>query len=360
MSHYEERLENDLANIREVLVELADDVTVALQNAIRSLLAGDDETAHLTALGDHSINRRSRKLDWLCHAFISRHLPSAHHLRLMSSTIRVNVALERIGDYAVTICRESLQLTEPPKPKIAEQLQTVAQQVESLLDNTIKAFVEDNADGARALMAIPQQLETAMDGVYDKLIDSKKRSPREIVALFVVFSLLKRVADQAKNVCDQTLFAVSGEAKPTTTYRIAFVDETNSYQSQIAAAIASKRYPESGHYSSAGLRPAKEPDSNLQAFLESHGIDTDSTTTQDVEALQQDLRSYDVLISLDKNPRKYFPSIPFHTAALRWQVRDTANYEDDAAWQQEYEETYRSLAEKIDELMLMLVGDDAE
>ena len=57
----------------------------------------DNELAYLTVLGDNPINRNSRKLDSLCHAFIARHLPSAGHLRLMSSIVRVNVALERIG-----------------------------------------------------------------------------------------------------------------------------------------------------------------------------------------------------------------------------------------------------------------------
>ena len=40
----------------------------------------------------------------MCHSFVARHLPSAGHLRFVSSVLRLNVALERIGDYAVAIC----------------------------------------------------------------------------------------------------------------------------------------------------------------------------------------------------------------------------------------------------------------
>ena len=46
-----------------------------------------------------------------------------------------------------------------------------------------------------------------------------------MMAIFVVFNLFKRVADQAKNICDQTVFAVRGIAKMPKVYRILFLDQ---------------------------------------------------------------------------------------------------------------------------------------
>ena len=167
---------------------------------------------------------------------------------------------------------EALQLSDPPPPNTAQQINALTHQVESLLDDAVKAFIEGNADSARALMSIPQQVEHAMDGIYDSLIESdKKRTRREMVAEFVVFGLLKRVADQAKNICDQTVFAITGEIKPTKVFSILFLDETNSYQSQMAEAIARKRYSDSGTYASAGRKPADQVDPLLAEFLEELG-----------------------------------------------------------------------------------------
>lgn len=360
MSHYEERLEADLDKIRQKLGALADDVGIALQNAMRALLQNDDEIAHETVLGDHPINRNSRALDQLCHAFIARHLPSAMHLRLISSIIRVNVALERIGDYSVTIAREALQMEDVPSSRVAQQFNSIAHQAGSLLHDAIQAFVDSNADSARTLMSIPEQIEHDMDSVYDNLIDSgKKRARREMVAQFVVFNLLKRVTDQAKNICDQTVFTVTGEIKPVRTFNILFVDETNSYLSQMAEAIARKRYPESGQYSSAGLEPAGEADPAMLGFLDDRGVDTSEIHNQDLNALQLDLRLFDIIVSLDKNARKYFPEIPFHTATLRWKSAELGVKPNDEAESADYEAAYRALTAKIDELMQLLVGDNA-
>ena len=111
MSHFEERMEADLQIIRGRLWKIGEDVDAALHNAKKVMILRDSELAYQTVLGDYPINRESRECDRLCHTFIARHLPGAGPLREMAATARVNVALERIGDYAVTISREALQLT---------------------------------------------------------------------------------------------------------------------------------------------------------------------------------------------------------------------------------------------------------
>ena len=113
MSHLEERMEKDLNYIRNWLWKIGDSVEAALRSAKTTLILKDSKLANEVVLGDHPINRDSRQCDRLCHTFIARYLPGAGALREMASTIRVNVILERIGDYAVTICREALQLDTP-------------------------------------------------------------------------------------------------------------------------------------------------------------------------------------------------------------------------------------------------------
>ena len=55
----------------------------------RALLTLDRDLAYATVLGDKPINREIRELDRLCHAFVARHLPSAGHLRFVSSVLRL-------------------------------------------------------------------------------------------------------------------------------------------------------------------------------------------------------------------------------------------------------------------------------
>jgi phosphate uptake regulator len=84
MSHYEERLERDLSQIKQQVALLAGLVEKALDDAVHALLADDDPLAYATVLADNRINAVSNELDRMRMAFIGVHLPTGSHLRLMA------------------------------------------------------------------------------------------------------------------------------------------------------------------------------------------------------------------------------------------------------------------------------------
>ena len=360
MKHYEERLENDLARAHAAVDDLAMAVLEALRSAMRAVLEGNQEIAYETIIGDHPINRYSRKIDRLCHAFIARHLPGAGHLRLMSSIIRTNVALERIGDYAVTISRESVQMSEPPPARVAKQRQSLSDRALQLLEDSITAFRVGNADTARELKSIPSDLKSDMDQIYGSLIDkAKKRRPQETVAEFVIFSLIKRVSDQARNICDQTVFSAAGEIKSTRHFTILFVDRTNACLSLMAEAIGNKRYEESATFMSAGSEPADEVNPDLARFLDDRGIAADEAAPRAFETLKDQLQSVDIVIRVGDMSGELLKQLPFHTSAFHWEASEPGEADSDEQRMKTLEENYRFLSINIEDLIDTLVGDDA-
>ena len=112
-THYEERMEADLTEIKRKVRKVSDLVELQVQRAVESLLTETVELANQAVLGDRQVNRRIKELDYLCHAFIVRHAPSAGHLRFVSAVLRLTVALERVGDYAGMMGREVVRLSAP-------------------------------------------------------------------------------------------------------------------------------------------------------------------------------------------------------------------------------------------------------
>ena len=76
-------------------------VEEALENAVTALIKIDHELAYAIILEDNCINRGFEEINQLCYGFVARHLPSAGHLRMISSILRMNIEMERIGDYEV-------------------------------------------------------------------------------------------------------------------------------------------------------------------------------------------------------------------------------------------------------------------
>jgi phosphate transport system protein len=360
MSHYEERLERDLAAIRAQVADMAELVETATSNAMHALQTGNNKLAAATVLADHDINRSMRQVDQLCHKFIALHLPSAGHLRLLSSVIRANIELERIGDYAVVIAREALQLSGPPKGPLSRELERVGSETQLMLNQSIKAFNELNPEMAKGTMIMEEQMENDLDIIYSELMANDDRDAvKNLLAMFAVFNQLKRVADQAKNLCEETVFAATGGTKVPKVFNILFVDEDNSCQSQMAEAIARKSFPESGNYRSAGRQPAARLNPAMVKFLDSHGTSLAANAKPgpiDMTPLQ--LTTQHVIVSLQGPVRSYFEQIPFHTTPLEWDVGPAPESGDDAGIKR-LEEIYRDTAVQVRDLMEALRGEGA-
>ena len=355
MSHLEQRLENDLNKVHNKVSEQTGLVIKAVEDAVRALQTGDRQLAYNTVLFDNAINRNMRAIDRLCHRFIAVHLPGGGHLRLLSSVIRVNIALERIGDYAVTIAREAVQLYGPPQGAMARELERFAGESIIMLQQACKAFNELNADMAKYTKVLAAQMEHDLDGLYAEMMTSDNQDKiKDIMAIFVIFTHLKRVADQAKNICEDTVFAVTGEQKAPKIHNILFVDEDNGLLSQMAEAVARKTYPKSGHYRSAGSAPASAIDERLALFLEQHGLDTGSMAPTAISDLtHQEITEQNVIITLRGAIDSYFPKLPFHTTALEWQISTPLDEN------LQMESLYREISPHIRDLMELLVGEEA-
>ena len=63
MTHYEERLDKDLTEIRGHVATMAGLVETMVSNAMQALQSGDTTLAAETVISDHPVNRMMRKID---------------------------------------------------------------------------------------------------------------------------------------------------------------------------------------------------------------------------------------------------------------------------------------------------------
>jgi len=360
MTHYEQRLEHDLSAIRERIAEIASRVEAAIEGAVRALLQRDRILAAEIILGDLRINRATREVDRLCHAFVALHMPSAGHLRYVSAVMRLSVAVERIGDYAVTIAREAVQLSNDVPGTVARDIEGLAEQSVGRLSAARRAFDSGDADAARVAAARARGAKSLARCVFaDLLAEAQTGVSRDLFALLIAINRLERVGDQAKNICEETVFAATGETKQPKMYRVLFLDERNTVRSVMAEAVARKAFPESGIYASAGWEPAEATQERVAEFLGRHGHDVRELRPTPLPTRAEELDEYHVIVGFEPRFAERLTGIPFHTAILEWTVGQGA---DDSGWEladDALERLYRELSVQVRDLMVTLRGEQA-
>lgn len=356
MGHYEERLAADKLHIRDRVGAVGVRVGRAVSEAVEAMLAGDADRCSAIVLGDLPINREIRAIDARCHAFVARHLPSAGHLRFVSSTMRMTVALERVGDYAVTIAREGVQLSVPPPEAIAASIRELSIQACEMFENALRAYIESDAELARNTKPVAGNMHRSYDRVFRALVALEgSQRLEDLFALLVVMNRLERVSDQAKNICEETLFEVAGETKPPKVYRVLFVDEDNSLLAPLASAIARKSFPKSGAFQAASFEPAAALSDTLEATATRLGLDLTGIAPRPIPS-QNELASMHVTVGLIPGVRQRMGEIPFHTVLLDWSgvVGDRSHEADDLM------DLGQRLASEVRELMTTMRGEDAD
>lgn len=358
MSHLEERLQHDLTEIRDQIANLGANAEQALDGALRALHTADDKLAFTTILSDLPINRQMRKIDRMCHSFIAVHLPSAGHLRLISSIIRANIILERVGDYAVTIAREAVQLGDIPEGYMSAELKNIGAEALAVLKESISAFNTSNAERAREAIALAKRVEHDMDGIYAELLESSDDSAtgcsRHTLIYLIIFSQLKRVSDQAKNLAEETIFIETGETKAPKVYRILFIGKDGSCLAPMAQLIARKLFPDIGVYTHAAVKAADQLNVNMVNFMRERGFDLNAVSPAALETNRESLSEYHVIVGLNQKVQKAVGKVPFRSSALNWKNLEVPDNNDKDAW----EGLHKSLALHIRELLTLLRGQE--
>ena len=358
MSLYDKRLEADLLEIRARLRLVAEQVEDNLRHSVRAVLDSDPRLANETLVKDRAVNQDIRDLDHLCHLFVARHLPSGSHLRFISAALRLAVALERVGDYSVAICRVARHMESPLPDTVRHNIGMMGEHAGKALGTALRGFLDGDPDSARVSRGIASQTAAVYPYAFEVLIsaaESESCPARDLFGALLVFRLLQRTAEQAENTCDMTLFAVKGKRKKAKRFRILFLDADHARVGKLAELALSESYPHAGRFGSAGLEPADAFDSKLLGFCRRRGIvlpEGDAPRSFD-EALDVGPH-YHVIVGLGVDPSRHF-EVPYRTAVLQWDLE-----EDGVTAETKTAALYRILMVRIRGLMTTLGVQDDE
>src|SRR5258707_2193156 len=164
-SHFEESLQRDVKLIRRKVLEMSALAVRALKGSLEALVERNRQLAYSVILRDQYIDEMEKEIDRLCLEFLVRQQPAGAHLRFAYATIKINLELERVGDYAESIARQVLKISSlEPQPSY-DKFVAIANLSIPMLQLAVQSFIEQNADLARSTMATEEEVDILRDGI---------------------------------------------------------------------------------------------------------------------------------------------------------------------------------------------------
>jgi len=359
----EESLERDIDRIRHEVREMSGLAERALRDCVSALQDGSRQQAYAVVLRDQYIDEKEKAIDRLCLEFLVRQQPVGVHLRLAYSTIKVNLELERVGDYAESIARHILRLSSLPAVPgpIRERIVEMADLAIPMLHDSIEAFITQDPELAKKVIVSEPAVDALLGNLVAELIAALHESkilPEMMEPLATIGRRFERVADQARNVCMETLYMCTGEyAKHpgAETFRVLFVGEHNACRSQMAEAIAQSLGQARFIFSSAGLDPrAIEP--QTLAFLKEKGLDVGRMAPKAIYQVPN-LDHYQVIVGVAPEAQQAFPRSPRKMVYIDWSIDDPSRVQGSPEEvRAAYEATFRFLSSHVRDLVGAVLG----
>jgi phosphate transport system protein len=361
--HYEESLQRDIDRIRRKVTEMGALAERALKRCLRALGERNRQLAYSVILRDQRIDELEKEIDRLCLEFIVCQQPVAGTLRFAYATIKINLELERVGDYAESIARQILNVCGSESPALAsDRIAEIANLAIPMLHDSVSAFVNQDPDLARKAMAAEEAVDRLRHVSSSELVQAMQQGKLSIetfMPLMNIINRFERVADQAMSICQEALYAYTGEYTKhpgTDVFRVLFVDQHNSCRSQLAEAVGRAINQPKFVFASAGLQP-KDVDPGTISYLRDKGIDISRQTTRAV-AQVPNIEHFQVIIALSEESRKAFPDPPTKVVCLDWSVRDPSTVKGTPAEvKAAYDETYEFLRAHLRDLVDAILGD---
>jgi phosphate transport system protein len=203
--------QQELNKLKENLLQTAGLAERAISNAVEALVKRDTALAERTIAEDEKINQMEIVIDDWCLKLLALHQPMAADLRFITSAMRINTELERIGDQAVNIAERVISLNQEPQLKPYIDIPRMAEITQSMVKDVLDAFVNGDAKLARSVCERDDQVDGLNDQVFRELLTYMMADSKTItraVHLIIVSRCLERIADHATNIAEGVIFMV--------------------------------------------------------------------------------------------------------------------------------------------------------
>jgi phosphate transport system protein len=191
----------------------------ALRGALNALAQQDDALADEVIAFDDEIDQRYFALEEGIQELLARQTPVASDLRLVLAMLHVNLHLERIGDYCVTIAKlVKLAPDVAPDRMFVTAFEEMGARAEEMIRVALESFAARDLERAESLVELVELIDRANRRFVQNVLSFGRDPTLQEwgLRMIIVSRCFERIGDHAVDIGERTAYLVSGEFREFT------------------------------------------------------------------------------------------------------------------------------------------------
>lgn len=206
----------ELQELHNDILRMGSVVEKQIYLSIDALVKQDESMADQIINNDDIVDNLQREIEDKCIRLIAKEQPLATDLRTIFTTTKIVTDLERMADHAVDIAKIAKRLKNENYIKELIDIPRMGNIVRDMIKQSLDAYVNANVDKAYEVCKMDDEIDEIYKNIFNELIPMMTRDQKVITQatqFLFICKFLERVADHVTNVCEWTIYLVTGEQK---------------------------------------------------------------------------------------------------------------------------------------------------
>lgn len=211
--HLDAQYERELTAIRVGLARTGARAETMVRSAVAAILERNPALARDVVEADRELDQLEVDLDHECVTLLARRAPVGQDLRLVMTTLKSVVDMERMGDLAGHMAERSIELTSTRGLEAQPELLSMANAVQANVERVMSALAAEDGEAARSVISADAGIDELHNQHLRRLIQLAKDHPDQLertLAWSSVSRHLERISDHACNIAEMVVFLAEG------------------------------------------------------------------------------------------------------------------------------------------------------
>src|SRR4029077_328690 len=207
----------ELAELEDALQREGNLIVRSVQAATRAMIERDLELADEVIAFDDEVDSAYLAIQEGIQSLLARQTPVASDLRLVLAMLHVNLHLERMADYCVTVAKlTKLSGSAPSDPRIVAALAEMGGRAEEVTRVGMRSFKQRDLARAEALVDLDELIDRTNRRLAGHVLELAAEYREWGLRMLVVSRCLERIGDHAVDIGEQTAYLVTGDFREFT------------------------------------------------------------------------------------------------------------------------------------------------
>ncbi len=210
----ERHFDEELDILKSKLLRMASLVEAIIAKSIKALMERKPELTEKVWDEEDAINMLEIDIDDQCLKLLALRQPIAVDLRFITSAMKINNDLERMGDLAINIVGCTKEILKYPQLKPLNDIPQIANFAQEMVMESIKSLVNRDSKLAREVCKQDSNVDSLNDQLFREILTYMMQNPKNIeigLEFILVGRNLERIADHATNIAEDVIYLVEGK-----------------------------------------------------------------------------------------------------------------------------------------------------